>query len=1061
MAPVVLVHLLMAAWGWTWWVAVPPGDRRRPAPRRRRRARRHPPVPQAPRGCCSPSPPSAWPRCSPASPSLLPRALDETACSPPASTRRSTSDFTIGGVIFTEQRAARADRRCRSPSSPWPRSCSAATSGSPSGPPPTAPTGPASSASRWAASRPLVWAVAGAARLRRRRSCGPGILGLPIGAALSLGVLLRALAALLIGRLTDLAGDRRHRRRPRRARARRGLQRLEPAAASTRSSPPSSAVALLLAAAPGARPAADGDATSLAAPPTRSAPSPPCCARLPEVRLVRGRRPGRARCRRRRPPLRALGRPLAQGLGRAHLRDARALGGGAHRLGRAGVARPGRPSSPSAAAVGAKATIDWDLDLLLALAVAGRRRRRRGAWSSASRPCGCAGSTWRSSTLAVALATTSWLLNRRFFDWVPDAPGASSARRSSGASTSTRPPRIYYLSPRRPARHRPAGPAGHPPQPHRPRAARPPRQRAGAPRPTGFAAAGAALTGFALSGGHRRRRRVPVRPPPAGLRRPALRAGPELRRVHDGGARRRRLVPGAVLGALCLQGTRWFLPGEWQLLATGAGVLLVLLDRPGRPRRARPCASATRWLRPRRRPRTASTSPGFTAPGHRRGRRRRRPRRSPTASPPGRRRGPPPCHDGRHPMTARRPGRGWPTSPAGRPSYPLVVLFGLNAVDELDRTAFGVLLPEIREEFGLDLQGSSPSSASSRSSPSLLQVPIAALRRPHQPGPASPGSAPSRWGVFSLLTGLAATLWMLGIARAGSGIGKAVVDPTHNSLLADYYATRARPRVVLVPPGRQRRRASSSARCRPGSSPRGSAGGCRSSSSPSPPSSSSSWPGGCRSRCGAPTSAGPWAPTRSASPPRRRPVVRRGLADRVEDRDPAAHLVVAAVPRRRRSSASSSLAVAGLRRGLRPRRAGPGLRRRGGRRAGAARRADLRRPHRHPAMAKGPEHVLGSCRGSPSWWPLALVVFAARPERGVAVAANSSSPAASPSSPRASSPRSRSPSRPGPGRSGFSVASLWVIPGLVILPIIGWLGDQLGPPLGHAAHGPRLPDRRA
>ena len=36
----------------------------------------------------------------------------------------------------------------------------------------------------------------------------------------------------------------------------------------------------------------------------------------------------------------------------------------------------------------------------------------------------------------------------------------------------------------------------------------------------------------------------------------------------------------------------------------------------------------------------------------------------------------------------------------GGAAYPLVVLFGLNMVDELDRTAFGVLLPEIRRDFG-------------------------------------------------------------------------------------------------------------------------------------------------------------------------------------------------------------------------------------------------------------------------------------------------------------------------------------------------------------------------
>jgi hypothetical protein len=37
----------------------------------------------------------------------------------------------------------------------------------------------------------------------------------------------------------------------------------------------------------------------------------------------------------------------------------------------------------------------------------------------------------------------------------------------------------------------------------------------------------------------------------------------------------------------------------------------------------------------------------------------------------------------------------------GGPLLPLGVLFGLNAVDELDRTAFAVLLPDIRDQFGL------------------------------------------------------------------------------------------------------------------------------------------------------------------------------------------------------------------------------------------------------------------------------------------------------------------------------------------------------------------------
>jgi len=130
----------------------------------------------------------------------------------------------------------------------------------------------------------------------------------------------------------------------------------------------------------------------------------------------------------------------------------------------------------------------------------------------------------------------------------------------------------------------------------------------------------------------------------------------------------------------------------------------------------------------------------------------------------------------------------------GGPIYPLLILFGLNAVDELDRTAFTVLLPEIREEFGLNLTGVLGIVAAVGAAALALQIPIAQL--------ADRGSR-SRltligagvWAVFSFVTGLAWVLWALAVARAGSGIGKAVVDPTHNSLIADYYAPEHRNKV--------------------------------------------------------------------------------------------------------------------------------------------------------------------------------------------------------------------------------------------------------------------------
>ncbi|HEX7132377.1 MAG TPA: MFS transporter [Iamia sp.] len=131
---------------------------------------------------------------------------------------------------------------------------------------------------------------------------------------------------------------------------------------------------------------------------------------------------------------------------------------------------------------------------------------------------------------------------------------------------------------------------------------------------------------------------------------------------------------------------------------------------------------------------------------------------------------------------------------SGGPILPLVVLFGLNAVDELDRTAFGILLPEIRKEFGLGTQGILTLIAGVTLLSLVLQIPIASAadKYPRVPIAAAGGAL---WGVFSLLTGLAGGVIFLFIVRAGSGIGRATVDPTHNSLLADYYPPAARARV--------------------------------------------------------------------------------------------------------------------------------------------------------------------------------------------------------------------------------------------------------------------------
>ena len=129
--------------------------------------------------------------------------------------------------------------------------------------------------------------------------------------------------------------------------------------------------------------------------------------------------------------------------------------------------------------------------------------------------------------------------------------------------------------------------------------------------------------------------------------------------------------------------------------------------------------------------------------------------------------------------------------------YPLAILFGLNMADELDRSAYLILLPEIRDSFHLSNTGILTIVALAGAVALLLTVPIAHLAdRRSRVVIALVGAA--IWGVFSFGTGLAFTVWFLVFARSGAAIGQAVVFPTHNSLLADYYPIASRPRVYAI-----------------------------------------------------------------------------------------------------------------------------------------------------------------------------------------------------------------------------------------------------------------------
>jgi branched-chain amino acid transport system ATP-binding protein len=127
----------------------------------------------------------------------------------------------------------------------------------------------------------------------------------------------------------------------------------------------------------------------------------------------------------------------------------------------------------------------------------------------------------------------------------------------------------------------------------------------------------------------------------------------------------------------------------------------------------------------------------------------------------------------------------------GEAAYPLLVLFLVNAIYWMDSTAFGILTPDIRDAFHMTDKGILTLISLTLLGGLLIQVPLAYYsdRLPRVIMAIVGGIV---WAVFGVFTGLSITILMLVIARSGSGLGRAVIDPTSNSLLADYYPVEVR-----------------------------------------------------------------------------------------------------------------------------------------------------------------------------------------------------------------------------------------------------------------------------
>jgi branched-chain amino acid transport system permease protein len=228
------------------------------------------------------------------------------------------------------------------------------------------------------------------------------------------------------------------------------------------------------------------------------------------------------------------------------------------------------------ATVGARATKDWGLDLLLALPVAGvaglvaavlvglPALRVKGLFLAVT-------------TLAFGVAASSWLLNPRFFDWIPT--GRIERPDLLGRVDLNSPTRIYYfclavlvlvLVGLRGVRHSRTG-----------RVLVALRENERGAQSYGVSVVRAKLTAFGISGFVSAVAGCLFIHHQQGFDEGAF--GPGLSVVMFTAAVIGGLgsLTGGILGAIYTEGSFFLLPADWRLFSSAIGVLFVLLVMPG------------------------------------------------------------------------------------------------------------------------------------------------------------------------------------------------------------------------------------------------------------------------------------------------------------------------------------------------------------------------------------------------------------------------------------------------------------------------------------------------
>jgi ABC-type branched-subunit amino acid transport system ATPase component/MFS family permease len=130
----------------------------------------------------------------------------------------------------------------------------------------------------------------------------------------------------------------------------------------------------------------------------------------------------------------------------------------------------------------------------------------------------------------------------------------------------------------------------------------------------------------------------------------------------------------------------------------------------------------------------------------------------------------------------------------GASLFPLGVLFGIELLDQATQSAFNVLTPNIRDAFHLTNAGILLIVAIAGAAALACTLPIAVLAdRTNRVRIALIGALVG--AAFSIGLGVAQDVVVATIMLVGVSMGQAVIFPTHNSLLADYYPVPARPRI--------------------------------------------------------------------------------------------------------------------------------------------------------------------------------------------------------------------------------------------------------------------------